>query len=174
MRARRVRNQHRGDEHRSRGRTVSRAAGSQPTHVTVQNQLKDWWGGPGIPVTLRVSDTENDSWDGDSRPDHAPPQGLQGLEQAAMSPPVTSRLEVNTVERPLAPRFTLTPVINVDCELIELIPVFLRIGEFWEVEIDDRWCSPGAEDADVYQYSQKTPRGLLQYEYAVNCRSYSD
>jgi hypothetical protein len=55
--------------------------------ITVGNQLKDWWGGTGIPITWKVRETVNEQWDAKSRPDHAPSDSLQGLVQEPFSSP---------------------------------------------------------------------------------------
>lgn len=112
-------------------------------------------------------------WDGSSRPDHVPPNGLAGLLQDAPST-YTTRLEVNqSLGAPLA-RFDLTPVITVDGQAIELFP--LQVFNFgpsvtWAIK------SVGASDFENFctadpvsrQFFEKTPRGYLEYHYDVRC-----
>lgn len=141
---------------------------------SVVNQLDDWWDGGGIPIKWSVTNTKNVYWDGSSRPDHAPPQGFQGLEQPAFSPPYTARLEVNDND---SPTFTLTPSITVDGKSIELKPTVVKmVGTllaWWEMDWAQNYCNSKTDSATrriaIEQFSVWTPRGELKYEYIYPC-----
>jgi hypothetical protein len=78
--------------------SVSARAASQETHIV-------WTNDTGTALTLTVGDVQSGGYDGDSRPDHAYPQGINGY---TLEPgdSVDERIEVNTHA---VPRFTLTP-----------------------------------------------------------------
>jgi hypothetical protein len=84
--------------------------------ITVANELNDWWGGTGIPIAWKVSETVNEQWDANSRPDHAPPDGLQGLVQEPFSSPYTVPLEVNIryFKKYMRSYFVLTPPFTME------------------------------------------------------------
>lgn len=156
---------------------TSRLAGSsKATYVSLENQLNDWWGGNGIPITWRVSETVNADWEGVSRPDAAPPQGLQGLEQQPFSEPQITRLEINynpgyiTITR----RFVLTPEIKVDGQKFDLAPITFSnvnyMADGWNMEQAGTECIQNTPAPTVRNsYSQRTPRGLLQYDILLTC-----
>ena len=156
---------------------------SQATYVKVENRLQDWWGGDGIPITWRVSETQNRVWDGASRPDHAPSKGLQGLVQNADSGEYRVRLEVNTSYSGRK-SFVLTPVASVDGEQVGLSPITFeyRNDSNPEYEFDDRrgWnlssggrvCNfdvPVKDQTQVQSFTYGTPRGELRYEVVLKC-----
>ena len=146
------------------------AASSKMSYVTLNNQLSAWWTGGGIPITWVVSETNNESWGGSKRADHAPPEGIQGLEQSSPSS-YTAELEVNT-NRLKVPRFTLTPTITVDGQQFSLEPVdFLdyHAKGVWSVDVNagTNWCE--SVPLDDRRWSVKTPSGLVQYQYDLTC-----
>ena len=72
---------------------------STETHIVWENSL-------GTDLTFAVSDTANNYWDGDSRPDHSYPNGINGYTLASDNT-YNERLEVN-MNRHLVPSFTVT------------------------------------------------------------------
>ena len=154
---------------------VVRNAKTTSTHpFAVENQLKDWWGGDGIPITWKVSETENVYWDGVSRPDAAPPHGFQGLVQPPFSGSFQSPLEWNIRERGV--RFVLTPAVTIDGQSIELEPI--RVGmrglgdNYWLMDTAGFiiGCTARAEHTFT-SLSKQTPRGLLVYDVDMVCSS---
>ena len=143
--------------------------------ILVENELKDWWGGTGIPITWKVSGTVNKEWDGNSRPDHAPPDGFQGLVQEPFSGPYKDSLEMNY--KLLNPSinqsyFVLTPVINIDGQAIELEPTKVKIGATQTLATAGYATSGGdCEDGEslTASLSKNTPRGLLMYDVVMSC-----
>ena len=155
---------------------ISRQAAESTTRVmSLENQLKDWWGGPGISITWKVSGTVNKEWDGNSRPDHAPPDGFQGLVQEPFSGPYKDSLEMNY--KLLNPSinqsyFVLTPVINIDGQAIELEPTKVKIGATQTLATAGYATSGGdCEDGEslTASLSKNTPRGLLMYDVVMSC-----
>lgn len=147
--------------------------------MSLENQLKDWWGGPGISITWKVSETENSMWDGNSRPDHAPPDGLQGLVQEPFSGPYKDSLEVNAqyFKEYMRSYFVLTPVINIDGQAIELEPTEVNIGREQKLATAgyatrDGDCQSG--ESLTASLSKNTPRGLLMYDVVMSCDSQSE
>lgn len=152
------------------------ASSSATTQVAVENQLRAWWSGDGIPITWKVSETDNFDWDGASRPDHAPPNGLQGLEQAAFSGFYRTTPEINLNAYEVT--FVLTPTITIDGQIIDLQPV-----RFATNSGNDTWFMSGAEigrqcwkgmKPKITEYlMQKTPRGSLGYYLELACNEQS-
>lgn len=161
-----------GSSTSSDSQTVDREAGSAETYMTLTNELDAWWTGSGIPITWKVSKTENNMWDGNSRPDHTPPDGFQGLVQESPSS-YTARMEQNSSSS-VIPSFHLTPALTFDGQQIELFP--LRViadgyGKYLSVQLVG---SGGYVDfcnkiASARQFSEKTPRGYVEYQYDINC-----
>lgn len=158
---------------------ISREAGRSVTiPFAVENQLNDWWGGPGISITWRVSETVNYDWDGISRPDHVPPNGFQGLVQKNGSGSFRVPLEINDQpgEGPSS-RFVLTPVISIDGQEIELQPISAKLGTFLGVRLSTSGSECFAADINgsppptVVSLSARTPRGLLVYDVVLKCRN---
>lgn len=148
------------------------AAKSAPAPVAVENQLKAWWSGDGIPITWKVSETDNFDWDGVSRPDHAPPNGLQGLEQAAFSGFYRTRPELNMNASQVT--FVLTPTITIDGQIIDLQPIRFITGEgratwFMSGAEIGRQCWNGMKPKITEYLMQKTPRGSLGYYLELAC-----
>ena len=146
------------------------AASSKMTYVTLNNELNAWWTGEGLPITWMVSETNNESWGGSKRADHAPPEGLQGLVQASPSS-YTAELEVNTNVLKV-PKFTLTPTITVDGQQFALEPLDLydlQAKGYWNVDVQagTNWCK--FVPIDDRRWSVKTPSGLVQYQYDLTC-----
>lgn len=146
------------------------AASAKLTYVTLNNELNAWWTGEGLPITWVVSETNNESWGGSKRADHAPPEGLQGLEQPSPSS-YTAVLEVNT-NKLKVPMFTLTPTITVDGQQFALEPLDLydpQANGYWNVDVQagTNWCK--FVPIDDRRWSVKTPSGLLQYQYDLTC-----
>ena len=123
----------------SSSREAAALSSSAEMYVSVENALSplgDATQGPKI--TWKVSNTKNSFWDGSSRPDHNPPQGLQGLTQNAGSGAVKVRTEVNT--SPFATEFAnfvLTPVVQIGDESIPLQRLSFLVnyddGDYWRV-----------------------------------------
>ena len=139
--------------------------------ISLENQLKDWWGGEGIPITWMVSETDNSEWDGNSRPDHAPPDGLQGLVQAPFSGPYQGSLEVNAkyFKQYMRSYFVLTPVIRIDGQAIELEPIEVYIGREQKLTTAGFGCEYLRSSSA--SLSKKTPRGLLVYDVVMLCEN---
>lgn len=136
-------------------------------YFAVENQLKDWWGGSGIPITWKVSEVDDFDWDGVSRPNAAPPNGLQGLVQDPFSGSHKVRIELNAD----SVRFVLTPVALIDGASVELEPIEFR-------GIPARIATAGVvadcdmESRDIFataSLSKRTPRGLLLYDVVMDC-----
>lgn len=153
--------------------TVSREASTMTRTISVENQLKDWWGGTGIPITWKVSETVNEEWDGNSRPDHAPPDGLQGLVLEPFSGPYKVPLEVNVryFKKYMRSYFVLAPVITIDGQAIELEPTEVHIGREQRLDTAGFGCRVGT--TSTTSLSKKTPRGLLVYDVVMSCDSQS-
>lgn len=158
------------------GSETERSASSKATYLSLENQLNDWWGGSGIPITWKVTETVNADWDGGSRPDNPPPQGLQGLVQEAFSNPKVTRLEVNYNPGPdtKTRRFVLTPTISVDGEVIDLPSISFLNRDYmaysWEMNQGGVVCTPNTPTPTVTEsWSARTPRGLLMYDVVLTC-----
>lgn len=157
---------------------ISREASSSMTRVmSLENQLKDWWGGPGISITWKVSETVNSGWDGNSRPDHSPPDGLQGLVQEPFSGPYKDSLEVNAkyFKEYMRSYFVLTPMITIDGQAIDLEPTEVYIGREQKLETAGYVTRPHCQsgESSTASLSKKTPRGLLMYDVVMSCDSQS-
>ncbi len=152
---------------------VTTVGGSVKSYVRLENQVNDWWGGEGIPITWRASEVDSDDWDGASRPDNPPPQGLQGLVQPSSSGETQTRLERNSKNS--SKRFVLTPVASIDGQDISLAPIeFWRGGADygWELTAEGQFCSdPYRGDETTVPLSVKTPRGSFQYDLVLECRA---
>ena len=144
--------------------------------ISVDNELKDWWGGTGIPITWKVSATANDEWDGNSRPDHAPPDGLQGLVLEPFSGPYEVPLEVNVkyFKEYMRSYFVLTPVITIDGQAVELEPTEVYIGREQQLDTAGFGCNLNRSwtVSSTASLSKKTPRGLLMYDVVMSCGNY--
>jgi hypothetical protein len=145
------------------------AASSFTNPFSVENQLKDWWAGQGITVTWKVSETDNSDWDGNSRPDHAPPNGLQGLVQETFSGPYNVNLESNGARFSHNSRFVLTPVITIDGQAIDLQPIIAFSGETLATADSSCRMTTGSSNSSTASLSEKTPKGLLMYDVVLNC-----
>lgn len=155
---------------------INREAALSNTHpFSVENELKDWWGGQGIPVTWKVSETVKSDWDGNSRPDHAPPNGLQGLVQKPFSGVYNVNLEVNGAMFSGDSRFVLTPVVTIDGQAIDLQPIVVKAGGNL-VTAGISCQAPGIGDINsaTASLSAKTPRELLMYDVLLFCYSSED
>ena len=142
--------------------------------ISVENELKDWWGGTGIPITWKVSGTVNKEWDGNSRPDHAPPDGLQGLVLEPFSGPYEVPLEVNIIyfKEYMRSYFVLTPVLTIDGQAIELEPTEVYIGREQRLDTAGFGCDVDTATASsTASLSKKTPRGLLVYDVVMLCEN---
>ena len=138
--------------------------GSFSHYFAVENQLT------GIPITWKVSDTVNRHWDGNSRPDHRPPDGLQGLVQEPFSGSYKVRLEMN--ERTLREaRFVLTPVAVVEGEIAELEPIEFT-GIPARMTTAGKVCEgpmEGGIKPVTASLSKELKGGLLVYEVVMDC-----
>ena len=156
---------------------VSREASrSETLPFSVENQLKDWWGGTGIPITWKVSETVNSDWDGNSRPDHAPPNGLQGLVQEPFSGVYNANLEINFASIAGTSRFVLTPVVTIDGQAIDLQPIVVIAGA--QLISADTSCQAPVTGTNynsaTASLSAKTPRELLMYDVVLFCYPHED
>jgi hypothetical protein len=113
---------------------------SSAMYVSVRNALSPLGdAAQGPEITWKVSSTKNEFWDGSSRPDHNPPQGLQGLTQTAGSGPIKVRTEVNTSSfgSDEFANFVLTPVVQIGDESIPLHSLSFQTNvfdaEYWRV-----------------------------------------
>lgn len=138
--------------------------------LTVDNQVKDWWGGDGISITWKVSEVDDSAWNGVSRPNAAPPHGFQGLEQKSMSDPQRVRMEVDGSSEG---RFVLTPLTTIDSEVLELAPITLNIsGGEANMSAAGVPCSSSAQGGNgsaTASFSKKTTRGLFMYSIDMAC-----
>lgn len=141
---------------------------SQRTMISVDNQLALPDGSP-AKVTWRVTGTQNSFWDGSSRPDHAPPQGFQGLVQEAGSGPYRARAEVSDNSFTKRPVFYLTPSVIVDEQAVELEPLLLVYGSVgWEMALQNETvygCGTSPE------FTAQTSSGELTYQVIGKCPS---
>lgn len=161
---------------------------SLATFVSLENQLAPWWARDGISITWQVTKTQNKFWDGGSRPDAAPPKGLQGLDQSFDSGAYKTRLEVNRSASDQS--FVLTPVATVDGQPFALSPITfsfftapserrVRSGALasggvelsgWNLRNNDRTCDVNSADqAQSESWTERTPRGLLAYDVVLRC-----
>lgn len=160
---------------------------SQKTMISVDNQVTLPDGSPAT-MTWRVTKTENKFWDGASRPDNAPPKGLQGLVQDPNSDPYTVRLEVNDVSVFDTPRtFVLTPVATIDGQQLPLSSILFsfdsrkrnpELGQGigtdvgWQITSGGQVCSPGSwtpGQTKIESWTERTPRGDLVYDVVLTC-----
>jgi hypothetical protein len=157
---------------------VARNAGLSFTYsLSVENHVEDWWDGDGLSITWKVSEVDDFDWDGVSRPNAAPPQGFQGLEQKSMSGPHDVRMEASGSARSGSP-FVLTPVITIDGEVLELAPIALRIwgGEanMSAAGVPCRSSAQGGVGSATASFSKKTTRGLFMYSVDMGCEFHAD
>ena len=165
------------------GSLPAREAGISLTQpLIVENQLNDWWGGNGIPITWKVSEVDTFDWDGVSRPDAAPPHGFQGLVQQTGSGPYRVPLELaSPTNVGKGSRFVLTPTVTIDSQGIDLPPIVFKskatnllaiAGVACQDPFDDTGAlKPGASSSAVASLSQRTPRGLLMYDVVMTCQT---
>lgn len=156
---------------------INREASLSYTHpFSVENELKDWWGGNGIPITWKVSETVNSDWDGNSRPDHAPPNGFQGLVQEPFSGAYNVNLEVNAALFSGDSRFVLTPVVTIDGQAIDLQPIVVKAGgDLVSAGISCQAPVTGTKyNSATASLSAKTPRELLMYDVVLFCYPHED
>jgi hypothetical protein len=145
--------------------------GSTAAYITLANELTLPDGTP-VSVTWYVTDTKNTFWDGSSRPDHAPPLGLQGLVQASGSGQYKVRTEVADQpfvewDHPIA-NFNLTPVIEVDGQRVVLDPWHLFFPDHvWQMALDN-WTVDGCSTTP--DFTASTPQGELRYRISGTCR----
>ena len=150
---------------------ISRNAGLSFTWwLTVDNQVKDWWGGDGISITWKVSEVDDSAWNGVSRPNAAPPHGFQGLVQKSMSDPQRVRMEVDGSSEG---RFVLTPLTTIAGEVLELAPITLKIsgGEanMSAAGVPCLSSAQGSGGSATASFSKKTTRGLFMYSIDMAC-----
>lgn len=136
------------------------------SEFSVENQIKDWWGGNGLPITWKVSETDNNDWASDKRPDHAPPKGLQGLVQEPFSGVYNVRMEENGIDFYGSHRFVLTPAVTIDDQVIDLQSIVVKAGK--NLVSAGTVCQVPGPSA-IVSLSAKTPRGLLMYDVVLTC-----
>jgi hypothetical protein len=149
---------------------TSAVQGSTASYITLANKLTAADGTP-MPITWRVTDTQNKFWDGSSRPDHTPPQGLQGLVQDSGSGDYTVRTEV--ADQGLfasdKPNFTLTPVIEVAGQQVAL-DAWLLVYTYdrWQMVLDNQTVN-GCRTTPML--TTPTPEGELRFQITGTCTS---
>lgn len=139
---------------------------SKAEYITLDNELALADGTP-VTITWRVSDTKNEFWDGTSRPDNNPPQGLQGLVQTSGSGSYKVRTEVATDLFYDNPNFILTPIVEVGGQQISLEPWLLTsTGGEWQLFLVDQSIDACRNPAS---FSTPTPKGELRYQITGKC-----
>ena len=142
---------------------------SKKTKISVDNQLVPPDGTPAT-VTWQVTETENSYWDGSSRPNHAPPQGFQGLVQESGSGAYQARVEVNDTEfSRKKPNFRLTPSISVNNEVIALEPLVMVYDYYGWVFLLKNRTVYGSLTSPTF--TAQTSRGELDYQIIATCPS---
>lgn len=158
------------------------AACTIETYLHTKSELRDWWGGASLPVTWKVTETKNEDWGSQMRPDHAPPEGVQGLTQTVESGTHRQAVDMsagcnlfdtsggaNSYGDRL---FTLTPVVNIDGSAVELDPMWIGYDPRFE-KLVPYYVASGKPR--VYRcgepqgWSYDTPRGTLMYQVVVEC-----
>jgi hypothetical protein len=140
------------------------------SEFAVENQLKDWWGGNGIPITWKVSETDDSDWVGKTtRPDQAPPNGLQGLVQEPFSGVYKVKIELLGIFA--YQRFVLTPAVTIDGQVVDLQPIVVKPKK--NVASTGTVCEVPGPSA-IVSLSAKTSRGLLMYDVVLTCASMGD
>lgn len=144
---------------------------STAAYLTVANELTLPDGTP-TSITWQVTDTKNECWDGSSRPDHAPPQGLQGLVQASGSGPYKVRTEVSDDcwDQDSSPHFVLAAVIDVGGEQTAIAQtrlVFTTYPYNWQILLARMRIGCGSTPT----FTASTPQGELRYRMRLTCSS---
>jgi hypothetical protein len=160
------------------------ASCSETVYLRTKSELKNWWSGESLPITWKSKVMRNSDFDGSTRPDHAPPQGFQGLVQTVESGTHTQPIEYSATCTipPLEgaggfgagnrKTMELTPTINIDGKTIELATIpfaNMDLGSPHPYQMfgtEQRYYSCGEEV--VHYYS--TPRGDLQYSVKMDCK----
>lgn len=149
--------------------------GSYTWHFGVENNLDPIGASHEAPqIVWSVSDTSNEYWDGSSRPDHAPPQGLQGFTQAARSGGRMFRTELNSWGGAQGAHFTLTPSVLLDGQTYPLQPLRVEASDFW-----NRWIVKAPTVGNIcfgapYTGSVTTPAGTFTYKAKATCEVTGD
>jgi hypothetical protein len=143
---------------------------TKAVYITLDNELALADGTP-VTITWKVSKTENKFWDGASRPDNSPPQGLQGLVQTSGSGPYKVRTEVNTSLFYDNPNFTLTPIVEVDGQQISLEPwLLISLGGEWQLFLGGSNLDDNIDACRTTpSFSTSTPKGELRYQITGKC-----
>ena len=168
--------------------TVVGAECSYTRHFGLRSELKNWWDGGSLPVTWEVTWTENKYWDGSSRADHAPPEGFQGLTQNAGEGDYTPRLELSgrcsnfgsesEVGTGANTLFKMRPVVTIDGLRIPLAetPFHNSYLGGWSttqifpfITVNGKSQAFGCGEPNIW--SEKTPRGMLYYEFVLECNA---
>lgn len=161
------------------------AACSQTVYLSTKSELKNWWSGESLPITWKSKVMRNSDFDGSTRPDHAPPQGFQGLVQTVESGTHTQPIEYSAICT-IPPvegaggfgagnrkTMELTPTINIDGKTIELATIpfaNMDLGSPHPYQMfgkEQRYYSCGEEVVHYYN----TPRGDLQYSVKMDCKN---
>jgi len=149
---------------------------SDTYYVSVENSLGPIGDTSAPKITWKVTDTKNEFWDGKSRPDNPPPNGLQGLEQQSGSGAVKVRTEVN--DRWFASQdtnFLLTPTIHVGDQTIDLQSfLFLQnplAYDYWEVSNSSKLSDPNFVllCRSPFVGTAETSAGTLSYTVKAEC-----
>ncbi len=155
---------------RQAGITGGGGGGNAPdSPVAVQNELGAYWSEQGIPITWKVSEVDNHDWAGNLRPDHAPPNGFQGLKQDAFSGAYRVPLEWNSSGFEI--RFVLTPIVSVNGQSMDLQPItftgYAVSSNAWYMEVDGTRIQCSQDKASSYPVStwHKLPNGKSTWIY---------
>lgn len=157
---------------------------SQTVYLKTRSELKDWWSGSSLPITWKAKVDRNNDFDGSTRPDHAPPQGFQGLVQTVESGTHTQPIEYSAMCSPIGDTYggfgagnrrtiQLTPTVTIDGQTIELSTIQYMNADtgsprpFYTVNGQQRYYKCG----ETMTYYYKTPRGDLQYSEYLECRN---
>ena len=160
---------------RQAGITGGGGGGNAPdSPVAVQNELGAYWSEQGIPITWKVSEVDNHDWAGNLRPDHAPPNGFQGLKQDAFSGAYRVPLEWNSSGFEI--RFVLTPIVSVDGQSMDLQPItftgYAGTSNAWYMEVDGTRIQCSQYKVSSYPVStwHKLPNGKSMWiDYDFLC-----
>lgn len=114
---------------------------STETHIVWENNL-------GTDLTFAISDTQNNYWDGDSRPDHSYPNGISGYTLASGNT-FNERLEVN-MNRSLLPTFTVA-ISNSSGEILNQKMVYSSVTT--------------ADGLRVWNWGGDKPKATLTFTY---------
>jgi len=150
------------------------AACSQTVYLKTRNEIKEWWSGQSLPVTWKSKVERNSDFDGGTRPDHAPPQGFQGLVQTTESGTHTQPIEYSALcgvgdslggsEAGDRKTMELTPTVTIDGQTIELSPISFANSDLGSPVPYQTFGSQKKyyDCGELVVHTYSTPRGFLQ------------